>query len=94
MPANYSGAIWPAYYDSGVGQHGESDALERSNFTCMLAALGGVSDTVVVVHERHWAVGWIEWIAIHQDDALCAPPTRSWRSSTTTPWSTRSTSPG
>jgi hypothetical protein len=35
----------------------------------MLAALGGESETVIVVRESHWAVGWIEWIAIHEDDA-------------------------
>ena len=34
----------------------------------MLTALGGETDTVIVVRETHWAVGWVEWIAIHQDD--------------------------
>ncbi|WMT78832.1 hypothetical protein [Bradyrhizobium sp. Ash2021] len=68
MPANYFGAVWPAYYSSGVGQSRDSDALERSNFECMLKALGGETETVVVVRELHWAVGWVEWIAIHQDD--------------------------
>lgn len=68
-PDHYFGAEWPEYYSSGVGQSRDSDALERSNFTCMLRALGGESDTVLVVREGHWAVGWVEWIAIHQDDA-------------------------
>jgi len=68
MPQNYHGAIWPAYFGAGVGQHRESGALDRSNFTCMLTSLGGASETVVVVRECHWAVGWIEWMAIHQDD--------------------------
>lgn len=68
MPESYSGAVWPAYYRSGCGQSRDSDALERSNFACMLKALGGESDTVTVVRESHWAVGWVEWIAIHQDD--------------------------
>ena len=68
MPEDYAGAVWPAYYSSGVGQSRDSDALERSNFACMLEALGGESDTVTVVREGHWAVGWVEWIAIHQDD--------------------------
>ena len=67
-PENYIGASWPATYSAGVGQHRDSDALERSNFRCMLKALGGESETVTVVRESHWAVGWIEWIAIHQDD--------------------------
>lgn len=68
MPDSYFGAVWPAYYSSGVGQSRDSDALERSNFACMLKALGGESETVIVVRESHWLVGWVEWIAIHQDD--------------------------
>jgi hypothetical protein len=68
MPSHYFGAVWPAYYRSGCGQSRDSDALERSNFACMLKALGGESETVQVVRENHWAVGWVEWIAIHQDD--------------------------
>lgn len=34
----------------------------------MLKALGGENDTVIVVRESHWALGWVEWIAIHHDD--------------------------
>lgn len=69
MPDCYFGEVWPAYYSAGLGQSRDSDALERSNFVCMLQALGGESETVIVVRESHWAVGWVEWIAIHQDDA-------------------------
>jgi hypothetical protein len=68
LPDNYVGEVWPAYYSSGCGQSRDSDALERSNFSCMLKALGGESETVIVVRETHWLVGWVEWIAIHQDD--------------------------
>ncbi|WP_407156326.1 hypothetical protein [Bradyrhizobium sp. STM 3557] len=68
MPSNYFGEVWPAYYSAGVGQSRDSDALERSNFRSMLKAIGGESETVQVVRESHWAVGWVEWIAIHQDD--------------------------
>lgn len=68
-PDCYVGASWPAYYSSGVGQSRDSDALERSNFSCMLKALGGESETVLVIRESHWAVGWVEWIAIHETDA-------------------------
>jgi len=68
MPRDYAGAVWPGYYSSSVGQSRDSDCLERSNFRCMLKALGGETDTVIVVRESHWAVGWVEWIAIHQDD--------------------------
>ncbi|WMT71325.1 hypothetical protein [Bradyrhizobium sp. Ash2021] len=68
MPPNYFGAVWPAYYSSGVGQSRDSVALERSNFTSMLRDLGGESETVIVVRESHWLVGWVEWIAIHESD--------------------------
>lgn len=68
MPANYAGEIWPDYYTAGVGQTRDSDALAQSNFAAMLRALGGESETVTIVRESHWACGWVEWIAIHQDD--------------------------
>lgn len=67
-PDHYAGASWPEYYSSGVGQSRDSDDLEESNFAVMLKDLGGESDTVLVVRESHWAVGWVEWIAIHQSD--------------------------
>lgn len=68
MPSHYAGETWPDYYSAGVGQSRDSDCLERSNFAEMLQLLGGETETVIVVRESHWAVGWIEWIAIHQDD--------------------------
>ena len=68
LPAHYAGEVWPEYFVF-LSQHRDSDALTRSNFTCALAAIGGESDTVRVVRERHWAVGWVEWIGIHEDDA-------------------------
>lgn len=68
-PDHYFGAEWPDYFGAGVGQHRDSDALTRSNFRVMLKELGGESDTVHIVREGHWAVGWIEWIAIHESDA-------------------------
>lgn len=64
MPEHYAGEVWPEYFVF-LGQHRDSDALTRSNFTCALRAIGGEAQ---VVRERHWAVGWVEWIAIHQDD--------------------------
>lgn len=68
MPDHYMGAEWPDYYRSGVGQSRDSDDLEASNFSTMLSDLGGESETVIVVRESHWAVGWVEWIAIHVSD--------------------------
>lgn len=67
MPSHYFGESWPNHYSSGVGQSRDSDCLEESNFACMLAALGGESEVVTVVRENHWAVGWVEWIALEDD---------------------------
>ena len=69
MPPSYFGAEWHAYFSAGVGQSRDSDCLEQSNFAVMLEALGGETETVQVVRESHWAVGWVEWIAIHERDA-------------------------
>lgn len=67
VPGSWFGQHWDGYF-VGLGQHRDSDALDRSNFRAALEALGGESDTVHVVREGHWAVGWIEWIAIHESN--------------------------
>ncbi len=66
MPSSYFGATWEGYY-CFLSQHRDSDILERSNFESALDSIGGESSDdsgVQVVREGHWAVGWIEWIAI------------------------------
>jgi hypothetical protein len=71
-PEYWAGKPWPDYYVF-LGQHRDSDCLSRSNFRSALKTLGGEDDNhVVIVRERHWACGWIEWIAIHESasDAL------------------------
>ncbi len=82
-PRSYAGAEWYDHYGSGCGRHRNSEALERANFRAMLNALGFDADecagddcpldtddepTRVIVRENHWAVGWVEWIAIHESD--------------------------
>lgn len=67
LPDCYAGPEWPDYYVF-LGQHRDSDSLTRSNFICGLEAIGGESETVKVIREHHWAVGWVEWIAIHKTD--------------------------
>lgn len=68
LPEYYAGEEFPGYY-IGPGQHRNSDALARSNFTTILRDIGGETDTVRVIRCGHWAVGWIEFVAIHKDDA-------------------------
>lgn len=75
LPSCYMGAQWPDYYGSGFGQSRDSDCLEESNFAATLAALAqlpkwrGKNPSRQIVRESHWAVGWVEWIAIHERDA-------------------------
>ncbi len=68
LPPSYFGATWEGFYSSGFGRSRDSDCLERSNFEVAWKALQGVSDNVQIVSENHWAVGWVEWIAIPEDD--------------------------
>jgi hypothetical protein len=81
LPNSYMGATWYGFYSSGFSQHRDSDALERTNFQAAWAALKNDREinlgtagpdngdpTVQIVGESHWAVGWIEWIAIHESD--------------------------
>ena len=68
LPDSYAGPEWPEWF-SIYGQHSDSDSLTRSNFACILKELGGESETVRVIRERHWAVGWIEWIGVHERDS-------------------------
>lgn len=74
-PDSYMGAEWPEHYVF-LGRHRDSDTLTESNFECALEELGGVSETVLVVHEGHWAVGWVEWIAIHESDTVALDKAR------------------
>jgi hypothetical protein len=50
-----------------VGQHRDSDALDRSNFHAALTAMGGENDYVEVVRFRHWGFGWVEEIAFRMN---------------------------
>ncbi len=83
LPDHYFGAEWYDYFGSGCGRSLDSDVLERANFQAMLNALGFDNETAsddcptiddeptrIIVRENHWAVGWIEWIAIHESDEV------------------------
>mgnify|MGYP005846331801 CR=1 FL=1 len=67
FPDSYAGATWYDYYVF-LGRHRESEILTNVNYELGLKAIGGPSDTVHEVRESHWAVGWVEWIAIHESD--------------------------
>ena len=75
-PDNYYGESWPATFVF-LSRHRDSDCLTNSNFETALTRLNALppfetdddeKTSRFAVHEGHWAVGWVEWIAIHQDD--------------------------
>lgn len=66
-PKDYIGEKWYDWYVF-LSRHRDSSIIENSNFEAGLEELGGESDTIVVVRDRHWAVGWVEWIGIHKSD--------------------------
>lgn len=66
-PSNYFGPDYPNTI-SIVGQSRDSDTIERSNFKTALELLGGESETVQVIRDSHWAVGWVETLRVDLAD--------------------------
>jgi hypothetical protein len=66
---NYIGESYLDYYVL-LSRHRDSGLVEESNFWSALKALNGESDTVKIIRSKHWAVGWIEMILIHESDKV------------------------
>ena len=78
-PQCYIGAQWNGYYRAPVGRARDSHCLTESNWGQQWQALeplkadcldsdGDEISSPCVVSENHWAVGWIEWVAIHESN--------------------------
>lgn len=81
-PNSYFGAEWYGWFSGGVGRSRDSRLMEASNFDIAWKRLSDASlhlkieeedncpggDSCRIVTENHWAVGWVEWIAIHKSD--------------------------
>lgn len=75
-PSDWSGTPWEGYYIAPVGITRDSGTLDRSNWSAQWDALATLSADVpgddctspTIVRESHWAVGWIEWVAIHESN--------------------------
>ena len=53
-----------------VGQHRDSDVLERSNFQVAQERLEKVNpDCYTIESENHWAVGWVEHLLVDPTNA-------------------------
>lgn len=88
-PECYMGATWNGWFSSGFGRSRDSDTLEESNFETAWKALEplqnpeGITDgletevtDIRIIREGHWAVGWVEWIAIHGSNTVALDKAR------------------
>lgn len=81
-PRDYAGAHWNGWFPV-ISRNRDSGCLERANFDEMLARLAPFKGaeienpaederdmaSVQTVREDHWAVGWVEWVAVHGSNA-------------------------
>lgn len=76
FPRDYSWATWEGYYVAPVGRHRDSDILTNSNWDSQWETLKPLQADIpdedatspVQVCANHWAVGWVEWVAIHESN--------------------------
>lgn len=66
--SNYIGPTkFPGWYVVAA-RHRDSDIITRCNWAETLDRLGGESETVEIFNFGHWAVGWVEYLCIHESD--------------------------
>lgn len=72
-PDNWFGEEWYGWYVF-IGYHRDSDHIDESNWDRILEGIGENPSAaeecrgLLVVREHHWAVGWVEWCAVHETD--------------------------
>ena len=75
-PSHYFGAEWEGWYVF-LSRNRDSSIMGTMNFDVAFEQLKKVfnselsidgMESVQIIRESHWAVGWIEWIAIHSSD--------------------------
>jgi len=72
---------WGSVGIGPVGQHRDSDALNRSNFTVIYQDLSECfGDRVDIFRFGHWAVGWIEEIGFDTSRPEILQAVTEWRS--------------
>lgn len=71
---------WTATGMGPVGQHRDSDALDRSNFTVIYQDLSErFGDSVDIARFGHWACGWVEEIIFDIGNDDCEQAVAAWR---------------
>ena len=72
-PSNYVGETWEGYLVAPVAHNRDSEVIDESNWAVQLRTLealdykdwGFEAAPWEVVHEGHFLVGWVEWVAIN-----------------------------
>jgi hypothetical protein len=78
-PQDYAGAYWYGWFIAPVDRTRDSGLLTESNWEAQNKILLPLADlvpevehpnevtwpSVGIVREHHWAVGWVEWVAVH-----------------------------
>ncbi len=63
----------------GIGQHRDSDALERSNFEVISEdLLERFPESVQIERSSHWAVGWVESMRLDTSDEKATLAAMDW----------------
>ncbi len=65
-PDSYYGDTHYGWYVF-FAHHRDSDLITESNWECIIKEFPE-SDSIQIVRNSHWAVGWIEFIKIHKTD--------------------------
>lgn len=69
LPGSYIGPTYEEYFVFLV-RNGGSSILENVNFDFVVDRLKEIGEesenTFQIIRDRHWAVGWIEYILIHE----------------------------
>lgn len=78
-PSCYIGAEWSGYFVAPVARNRDSSVLVNCNWDSQWEILkplradcvdteGNETSSPEIVRESHWAVGWVEWVAIHESN--------------------------
>jgi len=73
LPSYYFGEHWDGWYVF-MTTHRDVDLLDESNWECIKQDIGENPSAaqeekgLLIVEESHWAVGWVQWMGIHETD--------------------------
>jgi hypothetical protein len=73
LPSYYFGEHWDGWYVF-MTTHRDVDLLDESNWECIKRDIGENPSAaqkekgLLIVEESHWAVGWVQWMGIHETD--------------------------